>query len=180
MPKRKRSSTPESLDDGVDDDLVDEKGMPIQRNAANARERARMRVLSSAFYKLKTIIPWVPRDTKLSKLDTLKLATNYISFLASVLKGEPVDMISRSMQQPQKLTWPFIFQQMHDKAPPTPSRHPQSSYNNNNNDGEKAAMMSENKSWNDFSFSEMEFYESKSFLGNGYEMFKNEHATELA
>lgn len=81
----------------------DEKGMPIQRNAANARERARMRVLSTAFYRLKTIIPWVPRDTKLSKLDTLRLATNYISFLASTLDGEPMDVVSRSLQQPQKL-----------------------------------------------------------------------------
>lgn len=81
----------------------DEKGMPIQRNAANARERARMRVLSSAFYRLKTIIPWVPRDTKLSKLDTLRLATNYISFLASTLDGEPMDVVSRNLQQPQKL-----------------------------------------------------------------------------
>lgn len=77
--------------------------MPIQRNAANARERARMRVLSTAFYRLKTIIPWVPRDTKLSKLDTLRLATNYISFLASTLDGEPMDVVSRSLQQPQKL-----------------------------------------------------------------------------
>jgi hypothetical protein len=30
-----------------------------QRNAANARERARMRVLSKAFIKLKTHLPWV-------------------------------------------------------------------------------------------------------------------------
>ena len=30
-----------------------------QRNAANARERARMRVLSKAFVKLKTHLPWV-------------------------------------------------------------------------------------------------------------------------
>lgn len=127
MPKRKRSATPDSLDDGVDDDACslgnfthilkcfffspiafvpfheDEKGMPIQRNAANARERARMRVLSTAFYRLKTIIPWVPRDTKLSKLDTLRLATNYISFLASTLDGEPMDVVSRSLHQPQKL-----------------------------------------------------------------------------
>ena len=46
-----------------------------QRNAANARERQRMRVLSKAFNRLKTSLPWVPSDTKLSKLDTLRLAS---------------------------------------------------------------------------------------------------------
>lgn len=56
----------------------DSKNHPVQRNAANARERARMRVLSSAFCRLKTKLPWVPADTKLSKLDTLRLATIYI------------------------------------------------------------------------------------------------------
>lgn len=59
--------------------------MPVQRNAANARERARMRVLSSAFCRLKTKLPWVPADTKLSKLDTLRLATIYIQQLRSSL-----------------------------------------------------------------------------------------------
>ncbi|CAF4447132.1 unnamed protein product, partial [Rotaria socialis] len=56
-----------------------------QRNAANARERARMRVLSKAFIKLKTHLPWVPHDTKLSKLDTLRLATSYILHLTQIL-----------------------------------------------------------------------------------------------
>lgn len=55
------------------------------RNAANARERARMRVLSKAFSRLKTTLPWVPADTKLSKLDTLRLATTYIAHLSSLL-----------------------------------------------------------------------------------------------
>lgn len=57
----------------------------IQRNAANARERSRMRVLSAAFAKLKSVLPWVPRDTKLSKLDTLKLASGYIAVLKRTL-----------------------------------------------------------------------------------------------
>lgn len=60
-----------------------EDGCP--RNAANARERARMRVLSKAFGRLKTTLPWVPADTKLSKLDTLRLATTYIAHLSSLL-----------------------------------------------------------------------------------------------
>ena len=52
---------------------------------ANARERARMQVLSKAFVKLKTTLPWVPPDTKLSKLDTLRLATSYIAHLRQIL-----------------------------------------------------------------------------------------------
>lgn len=57
----------------------------LQRNAANARERSRMRVLSTAFMELKSVLPWVPRDTKLSKLDTLKLASGYIAYLDHIL-----------------------------------------------------------------------------------------------
>ena len=59
-----------------------------QRNAANARERARMRVLSKGFSRLKTSLPWVPADTKLSKLDTLRLASSYISHLRQLLQDE--------------------------------------------------------------------------------------------
>ena len=44
-----------------------------------------MRVLSRAFCRLKTTLPWVPADTKLSKLDTLRLATTYIGHLRAVL-----------------------------------------------------------------------------------------------
>jgi len=58
---------------------------PPPRNAANERERARMRVLSRAFTRLKTSLPWVPADTKLSKLDTLRLASCYISHLSRLL-----------------------------------------------------------------------------------------------
>lgn len=86
----------------------DKADSPVQRNTANARERARMRVLSSAFYRLKTIIPWVPRDTKLSKLDTLRLAKNYITYLTKILEGQPVDEISNHMPHPQKMVRIFI------------------------------------------------------------------------
>ncbi|KAG8230352.1 hypothetical protein J437_LFUL000623 [Ladona fulva] len=67
---------------------------PGQRNAANARERARMRVLSRAFCRLKTTLPWVPPDTKLSKLDTLRLATSYIAHLRAMLAAEAESVAS--------------------------------------------------------------------------------------
>ena len=40
------------------------KKLKVPRNAANARERTRMRVLSKAFGRLKLTLPWVPPDTK--------------------------------------------------------------------------------------------------------------------
>lgn len=83
MPRKRRSSELDSDDDSED-------ARHPQRNAANARERARMRVLSKAFCRLKTTLPWVPADTKLSKLDTLRLATSYIAHLRAVLMDQPI------------------------------------------------------------------------------------------
>ena len=51
-----------------------------------------MRVLSKAFGRLKLTLPWVPPDTKLSKLDTLRLATSYISHLQVLLESEEDDI----------------------------------------------------------------------------------------
>lgn len=67
-----------------------------------------MRVLSSAFYRLKTIIPWVPHDTKLSKLDTLRLARNYIAYLSATLDGQPVNDMPNKMPHPQKMVIFFL------------------------------------------------------------------------
>ncbi|XP_049861972.1 neurogenic differentiation factor 1-like [Schistocerca gregaria] len=94
---------------------------PEQRHAANARERARMRVLARAFCRLKTTLPWVPADTKLSKLDTLRLAASYIAHLRAILTDEPAPP---SAQHPLNLTWPFSFQQQTASAPAAPAPAP--------------------------------------------------------
>ncbi|CAK9302128.1 unnamed protein product [Gordionus sp. m RMFG-2023] len=80
--------------------LVVKELNPVQRNAANARERARMRVLSKAFIRLKTTLPWVPPDTKLSKLDTLRLASSYIAHLRSILQEDDNQIESDSLTRP--------------------------------------------------------------------------------
>ena len=71
---------------------VFEDGDKVPRNAANARERTRMRVLSKAFGRLKLTLPWVPPDTKLSKLDTLRLAMSYINHLQRTLEEDDNNM----------------------------------------------------------------------------------------
>ena len=86
MPRRKK-----------EDELpLDQRGPP--RGAANLRERTRMRILSKAFGKLKLMLPWVPPDTKLSKLDTLRLATSYISHLQRILDENENDLEDTKFQ----------------------------------------------------------------------------------
>ena len=58
-----------------------------QRVMANVRERQRTQSLNDAFAQLRQIIPTLPSD-KLSKIQTLKLATRYIDFLYSVLRSD--------------------------------------------------------------------------------------------
>ncbi|XP_047737948.1 transcription factor 21-like isoform X2 [Hyalella azteca] len=85
---------------------------PVQRNAANARERTRMRILARAFCRLKTTLPWVPPDTKLSKLDTLRLAASYIAHLRGVL----TDPTHNTAQYDARLSWPYAGLSTRDPA----------------------------------------------------------------
>lgn len=56
-----------------------------QRQTANARERDRTHSVNSAFTTLRTLIPTEPADRKLSKIETLRLASSYISHLGTIL-----------------------------------------------------------------------------------------------
>uniref|UniRef100_H3BXP8 Si:ch211-246m6.4 n=1 Tax=Tetraodon nigroviridis TaxID=99883 RepID=H3BXP8_TETNG len=60
-------------------------GANQQRQAANARERDRTHSVNTAFTALRTLIPTEPADRRLSKVETLRLASSYISHLANVL-----------------------------------------------------------------------------------------------
>ncbi|XP_061126460.1 transcription factor 15 [Syngnathus typhle] len=65
--------------------VVKQQQQQQQRSAANARERGRTQSVNSAFTALRTLIPTEPVDRKLSKIETLRLASSYISHLANVL-----------------------------------------------------------------------------------------------
>ena len=56
-----------------------------RRVSANKKERRRTQSINTAFSDLRTAIPNVQPDTKLSKIKTLKLATKYIEFLMDIL-----------------------------------------------------------------------------------------------
>ncbi|KAG7187852.1 hypothetical protein KM043_016886 [Ampulex compressa] len=69
-----------------------------------------MRVLSKAFCRLKTTLPWVPADTKLSKLDTLRLAATYIAHLRAVLRDDGNTHPDSTRSLSLALSWPFALQ----------------------------------------------------------------------
>ena len=56
-----------------------------QRRAANVRERRRMSHLNDAFDGLRKRVPTFAYEKKLSRIETLRLAVTYISFMAELL-----------------------------------------------------------------------------------------------
>merc|ERR1712218_389672 len=70
------------------------------RMIANMRERDRTQSVNSAFSSLRELIPTEPLDRKLSKIETLRLATSYIQHLAVQLHaddsmfGSPCNILS--------------------------------------------------------------------------------------
>lgn len=60
-----------------------------QRRAANIRERRRMYNLNEAFDKLRRKVPTFAYEKRLSRIETLRLAITYISFMTELLSGTP-------------------------------------------------------------------------------------------
>ncbi|CAH1789391.1 unnamed protein product [Owenia fusiformis] len=64
-----------------------------QRRAANIRERRRMFNLNEAFDVLRKQVPTFAYEKRLSRIETLRLAITYISFMAQIVDGkEPSDI----------------------------------------------------------------------------------------
>ncbi|TRY76166.1 hypothetical protein TCAL_12997 [Tigriopus californicus] len=58
------------------------------RTAHATRERIRVEAFNSSFQNLRTLLPTLPPDKKLSKIEILRLAICYITYLNSVLYPE--------------------------------------------------------------------------------------------
>eukprot|EP00062_Callorhinchus_milii_P016005 gi/632966851/ref/XP_007899647.1/ PREDICTED: neurogenic differentiation factor 2 [Callorhinchus milii] len=66
----------------------------LRRQKANARERNRMHDLNSALDNLRKVVPCYSKTQKLSKIETLRLAKNYIWALSEILRsGKRPDLV---------------------------------------------------------------------------------------
>ena len=73
--------------------------MTKERVNANERERGRTQSVNGAFHNLRTLIPTEPVDRKLSKIETLRLASSYIEHLAAALlqgRDDPTPCLSNN------------------------------------------------------------------------------------
>ncbi|KAF7221702.1 protein Fer3 [Nothobranchius furzeri] len=59
----------------------------VQRQAANVRERKRMFSLNEAFDELRRKVPTFAYEKRLSRIETLRLAIIYISFMKDLLEN---------------------------------------------------------------------------------------------
>lgn len=73
-----------------------------RRIKANDRERNRMHTLNDALEKLRLVLPTFPEDTKLTKIETLRFAHNYIFSLVQLLDND--GSIKFDMEKLQSLT----------------------------------------------------------------------------
>ncbi|KAJ2939582.1 hypothetical protein O0L34_g14295 [Tuta absoluta] len=107
-----------------------------RRMKANDRERNRMHMLNEALDRLRCVLPTFPEDTKLTKIETLRFAHNYIFALSQTLEaldninlGEVQDGFSSSFENVHSV--PSVGEKITKDA----FRDIFSSPNKDNNDG---------------------------------------------
>ena len=83
-----------------------------RRLLINERERQRMHSLNAALDRLRSVVPHYPSDRKLSKIETLLLAQNYIVALTEALNSVRGPQIDQQQQPPQQ-GHPSQAQQQH-------------------------------------------------------------------
>ncbi|XP_019899179.1 neurogenic differentiation factor 6-B [Esox lucius] len=109
----KEGEEEEEEEEREDDNQQDDNGLPrkrgqrkkkvlkgrlervkVRRHEANARERSRMHGLNDALESLRKVVPCYSKTQKLSKIETLRLAKNYIWALSETLSaGKKPDLL---------------------------------------------------------------------------------------
>ena len=62
------------------------RATPKYRSAHASRERVRVEAFNTAFSELRSLLPTLPPDKRLSKIEILRLAICYIAYLNHVLE----------------------------------------------------------------------------------------------
>ncbi|XP_071440060.1 basic helix-loop-helix neural transcription factor TAP-like [Hetaerina americana] len=75
-----------------------------RRNKANDRERNRMHLLNRALDRLRCVLPTFPEDTKLTKIETLRFAHNYIWALTQSLGSGGEGQLGGTLDESGSLT----------------------------------------------------------------------------
>lgn len=85
-------------------DKVSARNRNLRRLESNERERMRMHSLNDAFQNLREVVPHVSMDRKkLSKIETLTLARNYIVALHGVMNN--LQKTNGDTQLPEMTSW---------------------------------------------------------------------------
>lgn len=116
-PRRKAKRSAESIAKSRKKKVTSPEEIQLQRGLANVRERQRTQLLNEAFSALRKIIPTLPSD-KLSKIQTLKLASHYIAFLCQILQDDSCERFIRNTYLPthEHLSYAFSAWRMEEAA----------------------------------------------------------------
>lgn len=94
-----------------------------RRMKANDRERNRMHNLNEALEKLRLTLPTFPEDTKLTKIETLRFAHNYIFALVQILDSEGTINLDLEKLQSLTLSGERITKELFDAMFVNPTPH---------------------------------------------------------
>ncbi|XP_053665462.1 basic helix-loop-helix neural transcription factor TAP [Anopheles marshallii] len=98
----------------------------VRRLKANDRERNRMHTLNEALERLRLTLPTFPEDTKLTKIETLRFAYNYIFSLVQLLDLDGSIQLDLEKLQSLTLSGERINKELFDAMfinPPPPGQH---------------------------------------------------------
>uniref|UniRef100_A0A182QXZ0 BHLH domain-containing protein n=1 Tax=Anopheles farauti TaxID=69004 RepID=A0A182QXZ0_9DIPT len=98
----------------------------VRRLKANDRERNRMHTLNEALERLRLTLPTFPEDTKLTKIETLRFAYNYIFSLVQLLDLDASIQLDLEKLQSLTLSGERINKELFDAMfinPPPPGHH---------------------------------------------------------